>query len=326
MRFPFQSLAEERPGPLWAQSFRRNWPAYRRWFLSEGIGARATYLESRRALARHMPELLPAWEAACEAAGGGDLEARFLSLWRPPAYIAACSQAIRPGAEPLLVRNYDYAPAAFEGLLLRTRWLGKAVMGMSDCLMGLLDGVNEDGLALSLTFGGRRSVGEGFGVPLVLRYLLETCATTAEASATLARVPCHMAYNVTLLDAAGHHATVFLAPDRPAVVTRLPAATNHQDRIEWMRHARATATVQRERFLYDELLGGPLLPAADFIAAFLKPPLYAHAFARGFGTLYTAAYRPLERSLELLWPDASRRYALDAFRAEQWGVIYPMAA
>jgi predicted choloylglycine hydrolase len=326
MRFAFQSLAEEQPGPLWAESFRRNWPAYRRWFLSEGIGARPTYLECRRALTRHMPELLPAWQAACAAAGGGDLEARFLSLWRPPAYIAACSQAIRPGAAPLLVRNYDYAPAAFEGLLLRSRWLGNAVMGMSDCLMGLLDGVNQDGLAVSLTFGGRRTVGEGFGVPLVLRYVLETCATTADAVAALTRVPCHMAYNVTVVDAQARHATLFLAPDRAAVVTSLPAATNHQDRIEWLRHARATASVQRERFLYDELLGGQLPAEGDFIAAFLRPPLYAHAFARGFGTLYTAAYRPLERSLTLLWPDATRDYRLDDFRSEAWGVTYPMAA
>lgn len=302
MQFPFRSLSEAQPGPLWAQSFRRNWAAYRRWYLSEGAGQRATFLECRRALRHHMPELVPAWEAACAAAGGGDLEARFLSLWQPPAYIAACSQAIWPGPQPLLVRNYDYAPAAFEGLLLRTRWLGKQVMGMSDCLTGLLDGVNEDGLAVSLTFGGRRTVGAGFGVPIVLRYVLETCATTAEAVAALSRVPCHMAYNVTVVDAASRHATLFLSPDRAAVVTELPAATNHQERIEWFRHARATATVQRERFLYDRLLGGPLLPAEDFVGAFLQAPLYAHAFDRGFGTLYTAAYRPSAGSVTYRWP------------------------
>lgn len=326
MRFPFQSLAESRPGPAWAGVFRRNWAAYRRWYLSEGAAARPTYLECRRALKTHMPELVPAWEAASEAAGGGDLEARFLSLWRPPAYIAACSQAIWPGPEPLLVRNYDYAPAAFEGLLLKSRWLEQEVMGMSDCLIGLLDGVNQAGLAVSLTFGGRRTVGEGFGVPIVLRYVLETCATTSEAIAALSRVPCHMAYNVTAVDAQARHATLFLSPDRAAVVTELPAATNHQERIEWFRHARATATVQRERYLYDRLLGGPLLPAEDFIGAFLKPPLYAHAFDRGFGTLYTAAYRPAERSVELLWPDAVRRFSLADFEAQRWGVVYPMAA
>ena len=38
---------------------------------------------------------------------------------------------------------------------------------MSDCLWGLLDGMNDDGLGVSLTFGGRRVLGDGFGIPIV---------------------------------------------------------------------------------------------------------------------------------------------------------------
>ena len=41
--------------------------------------------------------------------------------------------------------------------------------------------MNDDGLAVSLTFGGRRVLGDGFGIPIVLRYLLETCGTVEEA-------------------------------------------------------------------------------------------------------------------------------------------------
>ena len=59
---------------------------------------------------------------------------------------------------------------------------------MSDCLWGLLDGINDSGLAVSLTFGGRKDVGDGFAIPLVVRYVLETCDTVAEARAALARV------------------------------------------------------------------------------------------------------------------------------------------
>lgn len=325
MDFTFTALLEDRPGPQWQRLFHTLWPSYRKWFLRDGIAQRATYLEGRRALARHMPELLPLYERLSELSGGGDLEARFLSLYRPPPYLSGCSQAVWPGPTPLLVRNYDYSPYAFEGLLLKTRWLGKAVMGMSDCLTGLLDGVNEDGLCVSLTFGGRRVVGEGFGVPLILRYVLETCTTTKEAAKTLCRVPTHMAYNVTVLDAQGHHATVYLAPDREAVVTELPAATNHQERIEWARHARATASVQRERFILDRLMQR-YMPAEEFVGAFLKTPLYAHAFDRGFGTLYTAGYEPQQRALTLHWPDAAHRFTLAGFEAARWQVLYPMAA
>ena len=83
----------------------RLWPAYKKWFLSEGIGARQTYLAGVRALKAHMPELMPTYEKLCELAGGGDLAARFLSFYRPPLYLSGCSQAIWFGEEPMLVRK-----------------------------------------------------------------------------------------------------------------------------------------------------------------------------------------------------------------------------
>jgi predicted choloylglycine hydrolase len=153
-----------------------------------------------------MPEIVPLYDRLCELAGGGDHAARFLSFYRPPPYLSACSQAIWPGKEPVLVRNYDYHPQAFDAVVMRTEWMGRAVMGTSDGLWGLVDGMNDAGLALSLTFGGRRVVGDGFGVPLILRYVLQTCETAAEAGAALARVPTHMSYNVTVVDRNRHSA------------------------------------------------------------------------------------------------------------------------
>jgi predicted choloylglycine hydrolase len=124
-----------------------------------------------------MPEIVPLYEALCEQAGGGDHRARFLSFYCPPPYLSGCSQAIWPGAEPVLVRNYDYSPGAFDALLLRTGWQGRAVMGVSDGLWGLVDGINDAGLAVSLTFGGRRVVGDGFGEVLgVVAQLLHALA------------------------------------------------------------------------------------------------------------------------------------------------------
>ena len=123
------------------------------------------------------------------------------------------------------------------------------MVGTSDCLWGLVDGMNEDGLAVSLSFGGRREVGEGFGVPLLLRYILEFCTTTDESVEVLCRIPSHMSYNVTVLDRQGDYKTVFIAPDREPRVTRLAMTTNHQQGIEWDQHARASATLERERAL-----------------------------------------------------------------------------
>lgn len=284
MLFQFCAVAEGEPGLVWRSTFDRLWPAYEAWWQSERRAARPTYLQCRQALRDHMPEMVPIWEQLVELAGGGDLAARFLSLYRPPAYLTGCSQAIWSGQEPVLVRNYDYSPRAFEGLLFRSGWRGAGVMGMSDCLIGLLDGINESGLAVSLAFGGNRTVGDGFGVPIILRYVLQTCRTAEQAARVLARVPTHMAYNVTVLDRSQIRFTVRLAPDRKSAITDSAVATNHQEPVDWD-YARATASIERERYLL-QLRASSDQSQAEFIESFLKSPLYSTAFDRGFGTLH----------------------------------------
>jgi predicted choloylglycine hydrolase len=272
-----------------------------------------------------MPEILGLYDRLCELSGGMDKSARFLSFWRPPPYLAACSQAIWPGQEPILVRNYDYDPGAFDGTVLYTDWNGRRVVGTSDGMWGLVDGINDAGLAVSLTFGGRQVVGDGFGVPLILRYVLQTCATTEEAGKALARIPTHMSYNVTVVDEERRFLTAYMSPDRGTTITRAAVATNHQDRVEWSSHARLTATVERERFLLQRLTLH-VEPAEKFIGAFLKPPLYSVAFGAGFGTLYTAVYRPLKRELVLAWPGAEWRHCLFHPSIETRTIRYPQAA
>lgn len=323
MRLVFRAVEEAKPGPKWAGLFTEYWPAYRRWWIRDGVAARPTWREGRSAILRHMPEIADLHEELSERAGGSDAAARFLSFLRPPAYMAGCSQAIWQGAAPLLVRNYDYDPRAFDAILLKTDWL-RPVIGMTDGLFGLIDGMNAAGLAVSLTFGGRREIGEGFGVPLILRYVLETCETSEEAAEALARIPCHMSYNVTVLDAARRFRTIQLAPDKAALVTHAPVATNHQGRVEWSERARFTATVERERYLLQRLTLHPETQER-FIGAFLRPPLYSTAFAAGFGTLYTAAWRPAEGAMALHWPGAEWRQSFAAFEEGARQVVTPEA-
>jgi predicted choloylglycine hydrolase len=311
--FSFRALEELEPGPLWQAVFEERWPHYRAWFLREGEAARASYATSVRMLRAHLPELLPVYERLVELSGGGDLAARMLSLYRPPPYLAACSQGAwtRDGS-PTLVRNYDYAPSRFEGLLWHTGFLGRRVIGMSDCLWGLLDGMNEDGLAVSLTFGGRRVLGDGFGIPIVVRYLVETCATVDEARAVLARVPTSLSHNVTVLDREGRYLTAYLSPDREPIFRAFPVATNHQGIVEWPEQARATRTIEREQAVA-RLLDDPAVDAAGFADAFLRTPLFSTSYANGFGTLYTAVYRAAERTADIRWPTETWRQSFDAF-------------
>ena len=323
----FHTLIEDRPGPSWQAQFERLWPAYRSWFLRSGVVDRPGYLESRRAMREHMPELVPVWEQLVELAGGGDVEARFLSLWCPPPYIAGCSQAVwvdRQGdGEPVLLRNYDFAPGLLEGSWLATRWGGQRVAALGDCLWGALDGMNDAGLAASLSFGGRTVSGTGFGIPLVVRYLLEVAQDTRHAVQLLQRVPVSMCYTVTLLDAAGHWATVFVAPDRPAEVTRRTVVTNFQHGVEWAQHARATHAEERLACLQAQIDGPG--SAEDAIAALLRPPLYQSSWLRGYGTLYSAAYRPRSGSVDLWWPNERWTQSLTAFTPGSRTIRYDVA-
>jgi predicted choloylglycine hydrolase len=311
--FTFRALQELELGPKWQTVFEEKWPHYRAWFLREGEAARPSYATSVRMLRAHMPELVPAYERVVELAGGGDLAARMLSLYKPPPYLAACSQGVwtREGG-PVLVRNYDYAPSRFEGIAWHTRLMDKRVLGMSDCLWGLLDGTNDDGLAVSLTFGGRRVLGDGFGIPIVVRYLLETCATVADARAVLARLPYSLSHNLTVVDRSGDVLTAYLAPDREPIFRAFPVATNHQGIVEWPEQARATRTIEREQALVTCLED----PAADvdvFTGSFLRAPLFSTSYAHGFGTLYTAVYRVAAGAAEIRWPAASMALGLDGF-------------
>ena len=170
----------------------------------------------------------------------------------------------RPG------RNYDFAPRLCDGVVLASAWSGTRTVALTDCLVGVLDGMNEHGLAGALAFGGSQAMGEGFATTILLRAILESCATVEEATALALRVPVHMAYTVTLVDRSGAHATLFLRPDRPGVATDHLVAANHQETIEWPAYARFSATLERQRHVED-ILAAEALDLEDFISRFLEP-------------------------------------------------------
>lgn len=315
-RICFEALEERTPGERWRASFREMWPAYRAWYLRDGDHARPDLATCRKRLHQHMPELVATYERLVELAEGDEIAARCLSLYRPPAFIVGCSQGVWTRGEPMLVRNYDYPAARLEGIIIKTAWAGQQIIGMSDCLWGLLDGMNDAGLVVSLTFGGRRAVGDGFAIPLVVRYLLETCQTVPQARETLERLPIHAAQNLSILDKSGEHLTAYLGPDRAARFASTPATTNHQGTIDWPEYAHAVRTVEREQHLLALLANDQVTPAR-FADAFLESPLYNTGYASGMGTLYTAAYLPMEGRVEYRWPGHTMPQSIHRFKQVQ---------
>jgi predicted choloylglycine hydrolase len=301
-------INEPIPGPRWQALFDATWPGYRAWYLSHG--ERPDLPTATRMLARHMPELMPTYQRLVELTGGDELAARMLTLWDAPAFAPACSQAVLSGPDPALCRNYDYGVDLWERTIYTSAFTGRRVIGSGDCLWGLLDGMNEAGLAVSLAFGGRPGSGRGFAIPIVLRYLLEVASTVAQAREVLRALPMSTSYNLTLVDASGESCTAFVGPDMPAEFSAAPIATNHRGDIpEYPERAARLRSVPRRNQLSAVLATDP--SPADLVAAFLSDPLYNREYSRSFGTLYTALYRPAHGVAEFFWPGQSWRRGFD---------------
>lgn len=312
LQLNFNSISEAMPGEKWQKLFNTHWPAYKAWFESKGAAHQPSLETCVENLKKYMPEYLPTYKRLCALAGDDEVAARFLTGYQPPAYISGCSQVVWQD-EPMLVRNYDYHPHLSEGTVLLSAWNGKQVLATGDCLSGVVDGMNGDGLVVSLTFGGRKIVGKGFGIPFIIRYVLEFCSSIAEAVEALQRIPSHMSYNIMLLDKSGAYKMLQLSPDNPAVVTDTPASTNHQGKVDWPEHAQFSKTVEREKFILDALYDTSQ-NRDSIVQSFLNPPLFNRLYSDGFGTVYTAVYKPLEGSMELKWQDKNLLQSFSDFK------------
>lgn len=320
MQLHFNAVSEPGlPGKKWQKLYNTHWEAYRSWLKSKGKQYNSNLKTSEAALKKYMPEMWPTYKRLCKLAKADEQAACFLTGFQPPAYISGCSNAVLTGKEVQLVRNYDYHPNLMEGTQLLSAWNGKKVIATSDCLIGAVDGMNEDGLAISLTFGGREVVGKGFGIPFILRYVLEFCSNVDEAVAALIRIPSHMSYNVTVVDRTGAFKTVRLAPDREPLVTDAAFTTNHQGYVDWPENAAFNKTLERSAFL-EKMLAKKGMNAAKIADSFLKKPLYNKRFKEGFGTLFTAVYRPAEGIVEMRWPKVKVSQTFDDFQ-EQYKLI-----
>lgn len=314
----FTALDEDLAGLKWQSRWCYSWPAYRAWFLARRL-RRPSPAACLQSLRRHMPQLVPTYKKLLVLSGGGELEACFLSHWRPPEYLAGCSIAAKASHGMVrLVRNYDLSPELNEGLLLKSHWR-KPVIGMVEFLWGLSDGINANGLCAAIAYGGRVGTGVGFGITLIIRYVLETCATVEEALSVLGRVPSHMAYNVTLADRLGHTASVELQPGGGLRQVWPAIATNHQNGPEQPARHRFTETHDRRAYLQSLLADDPR--PDSLVDAFLLPPLFQRRYREGFGTLFTAEYDPCRAGVTLHWQGSKCMQGFDGFVERHGEVI-----
>ena len=136
---------------------------------------------------------------------------------RPP--IGACSAVM---TAEVYGRNYDFRPRYYGAQFTLLQASGSfASIGSTHLLTGRLDGMNEHGLTIGLHRVKKRPRFPGLSADLIVRMVLDQCATTADAVALMRSLPHAMQYNYSLLDAGGVAAVVEASPGAVAVDRRL---------------------------------------------------------------------------------------------------------
>ncbi|MEV5710788.1 C45 family peptidase [Actinoallomurus sp. NPDC052274] len=281
----------------WAEHAQVLWPAEEAWLTDEGRTEEGA-ARARALFETHMPELVPILDLLAGQLGrpGGETYLTHAAI-RP--FFSGCTQI---GGKGVLLRNYDFPPDECEGTIVSSRFL-RPVIGMREAGWGLLDGMNDAGLAVSLTFGGRFVHGPGFTILIVLRYLLETCETVGQAIGRLRELPIAIPQNVTLADH-DRAATVYVGPDTPLIEATDACAANHQH---------LPTPQDQEAFTRTHERLAAVRAAGPDVGAMLRPPLYQTAYETGQGTVYTAHYRPAEGRVTYHWPGASWEQSFDDF-------------
>ena len=185
------------------------------------------FASQERAFTRYCPALwqeigglaeglsIPMEKAAFHFGNGG---------WRVP--LGGCSATITDKA---YVRNYDFTVRHYSARFALVQPQGSyASIGGAELLTGRLDGMNEHGLCIGLHLVRRAPRVPGLLAIVLIRMVLDQCATTAEAVSLMRRTPHAMRYNFSILDAHGSAAVVEAAPGMVAVRTGPWLAwTNH---------------------------------------------------------------------------------------------------
>jgi predicted choloylglycine hydrolase len=218
---------------------------------------------------------------------------------RPP--IGACSAAMGVG---VYGRNYDFRPRHYGAQLVLLQAEGShASIGSSHQLTGRLDGMNQHGVMIGLHQVKKSPRFPGLSADLIVRIVLDQCATSAEAVEKLGELPHAMQYNYSLLDAHGVAAVVEAGPGTVAVRTGAwLACTNHfQSGLLSPLNDRRRAAHSHQRLPPLEAWASAELSAEQMFEALNRStsPAFFHGYLRGAGggTHHTIVGEPARRRL-----------------------------
>ena len=214
---------------------------------------------------------------------------------RPP--IGACSAIMTTS---VYGRNYDFKPRYYGARFAFLQAKGSyASVGSSELLTGRLDGMNERGLVIGLHLVKMWPRLPGLSCVLIVRIILDQCATTAEAIAMLRRLPHAMQYNYSLLDANGVAAVVEAVPGSVAVRTGGWFACTNHFQSPLLRPLNRRAAHSQQRLPPLEAWAEQRLSAEAMFIALNRStsPAFHHGYLKGAGTLHTIVGEPSKKRL-----------------------------
>lgn len=253
----------------------------------------------------HCPQLLQEIEGLAHGLGlpAARLRAFLFGMYCFPGPVRCTCFALRQPGGVWLGRNSDFAKQLAGGYASLVYRLPGAppFLGNTTAFVQLEDGANAAGLAAGLTFVYPTAPRPGLNAGVLLRLLLEGCATVAEALAMLRALPIGSAQTLVLADAGGDIALVEcsaqgLAVRRPAGPRAFVHSTNHFALPAMAPHQwRGPDTVYSHRRHHE--VGCALAGARRYSAGFARQVLAGrHGFAcqyppsLPFGTVWSAVY------------------------------------
>jgi len=208
-----------------------------------------------------------------------------------------CSAVMTGG---LYGRNYDYDVRRYDRILVAVQPNGvNASIGFSDRFTGRVDGMNEHGLCVGLHMVNEATWQPGLVCILIVRIVLDQCATTREAVELLRRLPHGLGFNYSLIDASGAAAVVEASPAAVAVREgRQLACTNHFQSPELQAYNRRNPGSHRhlpplQAWAREQPLAAELFAALNRSLS----PVFDHRYTSGSGTLHTLVCMPAGRQV-----------------------------
>lgn len=221
-----------------------------------------------------------------------------------------CSQFFLNG---YLARNYDDSPDAVENEFLLISPTGNfASFGASSAYFGRLDGMNEKGLVVSLTFGaGHPPRGAGIAADTFQRIVLDKTATVDEALDIFDQIPYVTPNNVMIADALGNAVVIEMSGAKHSIRIIeegiLICANSYLDsQMKDQQKIKNPTSAWREQQMQGMSFGS-VAEMMDFLTTDFPNGLFEPYYADGLGTLWSVIYHPQSRGIYLAIGEGTQR-------------------